>query len=453
MAEPIEKSRNSCALHGALQTIQEIEGTVGIIHSNAGCGIQQYLGGTRSSGGSGSGYSGGFSTPSSNIIEKQVIFGGTSRLREEIKNTVKVIKADLYVTLSGCVSELVGDDVLSMAKEAREQGDPVIYLKTPGFKGKIQSGYEETVKGIIEQIPLITKVEALKTKGLINVFGIIPKQDIHWKGNLEELKRILEGIGLKVNTLFGFGQGLEQWKQLPAAELNLVFSPWGISVAEKLQIKYSIPFIHFNSIPVGSEDTSKFLIDIGNKLSLDLKDVKEYIKREEKQINYYLENLLDFYYDYNFQKNFSLVGETTTVIGISKFLVKEFGMIPELIIVTDPVEDSLKEGIIGQIFGIENSLSFEVYFTEDSGEIDKLLEASGTELILGSSLEKSIADKLKLPLVVISFPDLDNVILNKGYLGYKGAISLIEDVSRLILKNEKKINKEIENEIRKGLFI
>ena len=43
MAQGVEKSRNSCALQGAISTISEINRVVPIVHSTAGCTIQQAI--------------------------------------------------------------------------------------------------------------------------------------------------------------------------------------------------------------------------------------------------------------------------------------------------------------------------------------------------------------------------------------------------------------------------
>src|SRR5512133_1258542 len=135
MGLSLEASRSGCALHGAVYSALAVGGVVPIIHGTSGCGIQAHLGGALRSGWNGSGASGGAALPSSNISEKQVVFGGTSRLREQIKNTVKVLSGELYVVLSGCAAEMVGDDISAMTKEAREQGFPVISISTPGFRG------------------------------------------------------------------------------------------------------------------------------------------------------------------------------------------------------------------------------------------------------------------------------------------------------------------------------
>jgi len=429
MSQGVEKSRNSCALQGAISTISEIQGVVPIVHSTAGCTIQQTLGNKVST-------HNGFDIPSTNIIEKQVIFGGGSRLREQIKNTVKVIEGDLYVTLSGCAPELVGDDVITMTREAQEQGESVIYFKAPGFKGKFHLGYEGVVNAIINQLPIVTAVNTSKQSNLVNIFGIVPNQDIHWRGNLEELRRILEGIGLKVNTLFGFGQGIEQWKDIPSASLNLVFSKWGSNIAENLKKKYETQFININAIPVGAKDTISFIKKVTDILEVDVEKTEKFIKSEKEREDYYLNNLLNLYVDYNFQKTLGIVGDESIVNGINSFLSTTFGLIPNVKIFTDPIQ--------GENDFIEES----AYRTYDLNEIEEILKENQVELILGSSLEKDISEELSVPLHVISFPEVDKVILSRSYLGFNGGINILEDLSTVLLDYERKVQEKINDDIK-----
>lgn len=429
MAQGVEKSRNSCALQGAISTISEINKVVPIVHSTAGCTIQQAIVNKVSS-------NNGFDIPSTNVAEKHVIFGGGSRLREQIKNTVKVVDGDLYVALSGCAPELVGDDVITMATEAQEQGEPVIYYKGPGFKGRFHLGYEGVVNAIINQITTVTEVNTSKQNNLVNIFGIIPNQDIYWRGNLEELKRILEGIGLKVNTLFGFGQGIEGWKDVPSAALNIVFSKWGVSIAENLKNKYETPFLNLESIPVGAKDTISFIKKVTNTLEIDSEEIEEYINEEKRKEDYYLNNLFNLYIDYNFQKKFGIVGDESTVNGISSFLSKTFGLIQKVKIYTDPIQEE------------DEVLEENVYRTDDLNEIEEILKDNKVELILGSSLEKEISEELNVPLQVISFPEADKVILNKSYLGFSGGINIFEDLSTVLVNYERAVQQKISDDIK-----
>ncbi|MGL4107902.1 nitrogenase component 1 [Clostridium sp. LP20] len=414
--------RNSCAFHGALQTVKEIAGVVPIVHSTAGCTIQGTYGDELNT-------ISNFHISSSNIIEKQVIFGGTSRLREQIKNTIKVIDGDLYIVLSGCTSELVGDDIIAMTREAKEEGKKIIYCKTPGFKGNVYKGYEDVVSSIINQLPEVFVLERKRDERLVNVFGIMPNENPFWRGNLQELKRILEGIGLKLNILFGPEGSVDSWRNVPVAALNIVVSSYGKKAAEDLNNKYNTPFVIFDNIPIGANETRIFLNRIVELTNTNKEKAKLFIDKEEGLESYYLERLLDSYIKYNFQRNIALVGSESTVIGLTKYLYMYFGLIPKVVIITDK-----RSGEYG-IFSNEYRFT-ELYFTEAEGEIKKILENTNIDLILGSSIEEMIALDLGIPFQIISSPNFNRIILDKGILGFKGGLNLLEDIANTILKLE-----------------
>ncbi len=73
-----------------------------------------------------------------------------------------------------------------------------------------------------------------------------------------------------------------------------------------------------------------------------------------------------------------------------------------------------------------------LYFEEDLEKINEIIKNSEVELILGSSLENKISDEINVPVQHISFPIWDSVILDKTYIGYKGATTLLEDIATLI---------------------
>ena len=145
----VYKPRNGCALHGAVSTIEEIRGVVPIVHSNQGCAVQNYLANKTS--GAGANIVEGFSLPGTTVQERHVIFGGASRLREQIKNTVKVINGDLYVVLNSCESAMVGDDIDAMTKESFEQGEHILDSILAGFNGDNHVGYAQVLTDIFKK--------------------------------------------------------------------------------------------------------------------------------------------------------------------------------------------------------------------------------------------------------------------------------------------------------------
>ena len=65
--------------------------------------------------------------------------------------------------------------------------------------------------------------EPEKEKGLANLFVAPPQQDPYWLGNLREIESLLSEIGLKPNTIFGFGRGLENLKKIPRLNIQFLF--------------------------------------------------------------------------------------------------------------------------------------------------------------------------------------------------------------------------------------
>jgi nitrogenase molybdenum-iron protein beta chain len=430
MSHHLEGSRNSCALHGALQLFESIEGVIPVIHSTSGCGLQHYLGVTRLTGGNDP-----FGSPpvsSSNIAEKHVVFGGGSRLREQLKNTVKVVQGDLYAIVTGCSTEMVGDDIPAMTKEGREQDWPVIYANTPGFSGDVHHGYHLAVKALIEQLPGIWKSTGKSQDRLVNVWGIIPNQDPFWRGNLNELGRLLEGIGLVPNLLLGSGQGLASWKQLPEAALNLVVSPWGEVPARLLEERYGTPSMLLQGLPIGSE-TGILLRRLAEQFGLDPLRTELFINREESVLNHQFARLADNYFRAGFQREFALVGESAQVVGISEFLGKNFGLLPRTLVITDNPPDILREALSSHLSSIVPGYDSDVVFSEDRREIMDVVRAGQAQIILASSLERDLAVEMGVPFLAVSFPLADRIVLERGYAGYRGATVLLEDIGSAIL--------------------
>ena len=119
MAKILDKQRYKCAL-GAMQTVQAIDRVLPVLHSGPGCA--QKLSASIGS----SGYFSPNIFPCTSINEKDVVFGGVKKLESTIDNALKVIDADLYVVLTGCIPEIVGDDSGEVVSRFEDADKPVI---------------------------------------------------------------------------------------------------------------------------------------------------------------------------------------------------------------------------------------------------------------------------------------------------------------------------------------
>lgn len=437
MSSLVEQAKFTCAL-GAMQTVLAIPKGIPIIHAGPGCAARQFSFASASAGYQGEGYAGGGQISCTNSTQSEVIFGGEKKLRATVEGTLQVIDGDLYVIQSGCTAGIIGDDVEQVAGEFADQGYPVIGVDTSGFKGNNYLGHESVVNAIIQQYVMFETVKAKVQRGLVNVFSVVPFQDAYWRGDLEEIKRILIGIGLEVNIFYGSGSsGMEEWRNIPNAQFNLVLSPWvGISTAKLLQSQYKTPYLHYPVFPVGLKETSRFLRNVGKFAELPTVQVEDFIQKEEKRYKEYFVSFGDLVSDFGCYLPYHLytIADSIYGIGTSKFLVEELGFTPKKYYDIDVPGGKNEEEIKKILENIDKRFEGNISFTYDNrviqDEIREELQKEKTRaVILGSSWDKKLAQEhFESILVRISLPITDKVITKKSYAGYNGGLTLIEDL-------------------------
>ena len=391
MARPLERPGVGCALHGALHSAAAVPGVVPILHATAGCGIQAHRNGA-AAGWVGPDPLGGMAAPGSNVFEKQVVFGATARLREQIKNTVKVIDGQLYVVLSSCATEMIGDDVPAMAKEARDQGMKVLSLASAGFRGSAHDGYVAFLKGVLAHHDLLGPAGGREPL-LVNLLGIVPRQDAFWEGELAEWSRLLAGIGLRANPLFGPDGGVDGLRDLTRAGMSLVFSPWGAEVAGLLERDFGVPWLEAGGLPVGAAATAEVLRALAGRMSLDAPQVEQFIAAETRREDHHLHRLAELYYRHDLQRDFALVAGSLQAAGLVRFLVETLGWTPRTVVIADTPPEAARPALRRRLSATTGGFGARVLFSEDAGEIEAAILEQGAEIVLGRAVERAAADR------------------------------------------------------------
>ena len=423
----------ACAIGGAYSVVA-IKGGVPIANCGPGCMYKQYFFLSFENGFQGASGVGGGNLPSANVGENDIVFGGIKTLDDLIRSTLAIYDGDLFVVATGCTGELIGDDVGTIVKKYREAGYPVVYADVGGFKGSNLLGHEIVVEAIIDQF--VGEYKGEKTKGLINLWLETPFFNTNWRGDYLEIVRILRGIGFKVNVLFGpQSGGTKEWKKIPKAQFNLVISPWvGVRIAEHLKEKYDQPYLHIPIIPIGEEATTAFIREVVNYAGIDTKKAERFIAEEAEIYYYFLDAFSHFFaeYWYGLPSRFAVVGDSAYTLAHTKFLVDQVGLIPIKQIITDNPPESFREEIRKHFINLCEGVSVDVEFLEDGYLAEKsLVEAdfgSGVPLILGSTWESEVAKEKNAMLLEIAAPASEEVVLNGSYIGYKGALRLLERI-------------------------
>jgi nitrogenase molybdenum-iron protein beta chain len=408
-----------------MQTVHAIPRAIPVLHSGPGCGAKLN---------DNNGTSGMYSPnifPCTSVSEKEVVFGGTDKLRSTIENALKIIDADLFVVLTGCTSEIIGDDVGEVVGEFSGGPKKVIYANTPGFKGSNYAGHDWILQTIFDQY--LPERKAAVQKGLVNIFSAPPMQDAFWLGNLREIEALVAALGLTPNTIFGHRRGLSNIDMVPDAELNLLISPWaGIESIQFLEKKYKTPYLHYPTLPIGAFETSKFLRALAEKMDVGKTLAEKVISAHEDEYYYYIERYSDIFLEQRIMsKRFVTVADAHYALAFTKFLVNDLGMFPATQYITDDTPEKHRDFLKQEFCNLNYGITSDVVFCTDGEEIHRRIKETpfgGNPLILGSSWEKRLAAQINGIFVNVSYPMVSRMVINGHVAGYSGGLKVLEDM-------------------------
>lgn len=443
MSSYVERPRTACALSGALAAISALPGVVAISHSSVGCGGNLSSSASMGAGYCGSSYCSGASVPVSAITETEIVFGGADRLGEEIASSLELIDAELFIVATGCMAELIADDVEGIVNGFQKNEKPIIQISTPSFKGDSCSGYEILLEGIFNHF---LKKSEIKDPNLVNIFGVVPLFDPFFRGNLEEIKRLLELAGLKVNTFFTPDQTYGNILSASKASLNIVLSPiWGVDFVRNFEKIHGTPYLIAN-LPVGPQATDQFLCKVTETMGLDKRVTEAVIERENRVYYRYFERSVDLIADAEFRYYAAVIANANNALPYAQFLEQELGWNPNDVFVTDLADDERKAAVAAAFAqsGLKGNLQFET----DTSIIAKRLRKNHAQnngqmfydeyapvYILGSTFDLDYAAKQAKACLCVSYPVYNRMIIDRGYAGYRGGLHLVEDLIGILVQN------------------
>ena len=441
----VERPRYTCALGGAIATVSALPQAVPILHAPPGCAGNFTW---TQAGGCGlqvGGYCGGLSMPGSNIQEREVVFGGAERLEEEVRHTLAVMQGDLYVVLTSCVTEVIGDDVGAVVKPLQARGIPIFFAETGGFRGNSYQGYDLVLQSLFKNFTVKTPA---KQPGLVNLWGIPPFMDVFWRGNLASIRQLLEKLGLTVNSFFTTDDSIDGIRQSGGAVLNIVVSDvFGTGAARLAQEVHGTPFLTV-PLPVGPAAASAFLQQVGAALELDKAVVENLVEAETKRYYALLEPLIDCFNDIDLQRYAVIIGDSNYVTGLTRFLADDLGWLPEVVGITDILDEEQQAGVTGRLTNLASGLTPKVIFDTDGSVIaaavrehweksqfqaGRYANPLNPAFVVGSSLDRELAKELGAGHLSVSFPVANRAVIDRGYTGYRGGLTLIEDLLSTII--------------------
>ncbi len=395
-------SQRACVYCGARVVLNPITDAYHIVHGPIGCASYTFdIRGSLSSGEEI--YRNSFST---DLREKDIIFGGEKKLAAAIDEIVERNNAKLIFVYSTCVVGVIGDDLSAVCKAAENKyGIRVIPVQSSGFAGNKKEGYKAACHALLD---LMDEGVTDEKEDGINFLG-----DFNLAGELWINRSYLKEMGVNLVSKFTGDASYEELIKAPRAKLNIVQCAGSMTyLAKQMQKRYNIPFINISFY--GLEDTIMSL----RKIAYALGDSK-IAKNTENLINKNFDETnkkLDFYRN-------KLLGKKAAIYVGGGFkaisLIKQFNDL------------GIKTVMVGTQTGKKedyqtiNSLVDEgTVILDDSNptELENFMKEKGADILVGGVKERPLAYKLG-----VAFCD-HNHERKHPLNGFEGAINFAKEV-------------------------
>ncbi|MDR1921630.1 MAG: nitrogenase iron-molybdenum cofactor biosynthesis protein NifE [Candidatus Adiutrix sp.] len=243
-------SQRACVYCGARVVLNPITDAFHLVHGPIGCA--SYTWDIRGSLTSGSTlFRQAFST---DLQERDIIFGGAEKLSAAIDEAMRIYRPKLIFVYATCIVGVIGDDVEAVCRQAEKKyGNRVVAVKAPGFAGHKAEGYRLAGNALMT---LLKPHAAEPREKSINILG-----DYNLAGEMWIIKNYMREIGLPVISGFTGDASCDTLTQAPGASLNVVQCAGSMThLARRMEEEFGIPWIKASFF--GLEDATRAIMDI-----------------------------------------------------------------------------------------------------------------------------------------------------------------------------------------------
>jgi nitrogenase molybdenum-iron protein beta chain len=373
----------------------------------------------------------------SSFTEGSSVFGGMANLHQGLENIFAIYNPEIVAVHTTCLSEVIGDDVPTFVKRAREEGKiskdcRVIHANTPSFVGSHVTGFANMVTAFVKYLAESSGVK----NGTLNVIpGFIDPSD------MRELKRIAAELGVEIVMFPDTTDVLD----LPQTGIYEMYPKGGATVKQLIgagDATATLALGHFASYPAARlleskcDVTPAFLdLPIGVAATDEYVDTLRRLGGVAVPASIVKERgrVLDAIGDmgqYLYGKRVAVFGDPDHVIGITRLLL-ELDMKPVYAITGS--HGNHFETRLGELLA-EAVPEAKIKQNADLFELHQWIKREPVDLLIGNTYGKQIARAENVPFVRFGFPILDRMS-HRAFpsLGYQGALHLIDKMVEAVL--------------------
>jgi nitrogenase molybdenum-cofactor synthesis protein NifE len=244
-------SQRACVFCGSRVVLYPIADALHLVHGPIGCASYTWdIRGALSSGPELHRLS--FST---DLQEKDVIFGGEKKLYAALIELIDRHKPKAAFVYSTCIVGIIGDDLRAVCKKVEAEKDiPVIPVQSEGFKGNKREGYNAACKAMFRLVGTgdTSDISPLS----VNILG-----DFNLAGEIWIIRNYYERMGIQVvANITGDGR-VNDIRRAHGAALNIVqCSGSTMDLADMMESEFGTPSLQVSYF--GVDDMAESLYDV-----------------------------------------------------------------------------------------------------------------------------------------------------------------------------------------------
>ncbi|PCH69720.1 MAG: nitrogenase iron-molybdenum cofactor biosynthesis protein NifE [Bacteroidales bacterium] len=396
-------SQRACVFCGSRVVLYPIADALHLIHGPIGCAAYTWdIRGALSSGPQLHRLS--FST---DLRERDVVFGGEPKLYTALTELIEAYKPKAAFVYSTCIVGIIGDDVDAICRRvSAEQNLDILPVMSEGFKGTKKDGYKAACDALAKLVGTDNEFQAPPFS--INILG-----DFNLAGELWMLKEYYEKIGVNIITCLTGDGRIDEIRQAHKASLNVVqCSGSMMHLAKEMEDKYGIPFIKVSYF--GIEDMADALYEVARFFKNDemLQQARDLVSEEIKTL---LPALAPFKEKLQGKKAAIYVGGAFKAISLVKAL-RLIGM--ETVMVGSQTGNKDDYNLLKKLCN-EGTI---IVDDSNPNELSEFVKEKDVDLFIGGVKERPIAYKLG-----IGFCD-HNHERKEALAGFEGMLNFANEV-------------------------
>ncbi|MFO8040217.1 MAG: nitrogenase iron-molybdenum cofactor biosynthesis protein NifE [Sodalinema sp.] len=402
-------SQRACVFCGSRVVLYPIADALHLVHGPVGCAVYTWdIRGALSSGPELHRLS--FST---DLQERDVIFGGEEKLKNALLELIERYEPNAAFVYSTCIVGIIGDNLEAICNQVTDvTGIPVIPVQSEGFKGNKRAGYNAACKAMFRLVG--TGDTSDISPHSINILG-----DFNLAGEIWIIRQYFEKMGVQVvANITGDGRVADISRSHGAA-LNVVqCSGATLDLAKMMQDTYGVPFERVSYF--GVEDMAESLYKVARFFKDDPEILKraQLVVREELSILY--PKLLEYRKDLEGKKAAIYVGGSFKAFS----LVKAFRLLG-----MDVVMVGSQTGTKEDYQELQEITDEGTIIVDDSNplELSAFLQEKDVDIFVGGVKERPIAYKLGL-----GFCD-HNHERKEALEGFEGMLNFAREVHSTVM--------------------